>query len=266
MANRYAVANGNFESTATWDGGTLPSMSDDVYANGFTVALNISLSASSLRTESASGISAGGGFSVAVAGLTVNANLYAGSTRVFTNVSYTTFNGTFYGGATANIEAAITQAGCIFNGDSYGRFGSGLRILNGGVQNGNSYGSETSSAIMGTNIGGGGVQNGNCYSGISVGSLGTQVTGGGWFHGQVIARRTSTFALLINTSGRAIVTGLTRLNVNPVNVGVDSTVICMNGVDPALALSAAPVFSTNVNYPFINPPFNRLDFLGGYDE
>ena len=40
MALRYAVANGNWSNTATWNGGTLPTSSDDVFSNGFTVTID----------------------------------------------------------------------------------------------------------------------------------------------------------------------------------------------------------------------------------
>jgi hypothetical protein len=40
MAVRKAQATGNWNSTATWSGGVIPSLNDTVYANGFTVTIN----------------------------------------------------------------------------------------------------------------------------------------------------------------------------------------------------------------------------------
>jgi hypothetical protein len=40
MAIRKAVATGNWSATATWDGGTIPSLEDTVYANGYTVTID----------------------------------------------------------------------------------------------------------------------------------------------------------------------------------------------------------------------------------
>ena len=73
MAIRYAVANGNWSSTATWDGGTLPASSDDVYSNNFTVTIDQNITVNRLRTiaNGSPAIAAGGGFSIAT-GVTVS--------------------------------------------------------------------------------------------------------------------------------------------------------------------------------------------------
>jgi len=71
MALRYAVANGNWSNTATWDGGTLPTSSDDVFANGFTVTINGTFTVLTIRTTSNAAsptILAGGGFTFANGG------------------------------------------------------------------------------------------------------------------------------------------------------------------------------------------------------
>jgi hypothetical protein len=40
MATRFAVATGNFNNTAIWDNGAVPTSADDVFANNFTVTIN----------------------------------------------------------------------------------------------------------------------------------------------------------------------------------------------------------------------------------
>lgn len=67
MALRYAVATGNWSSSATWNGGTLPTSSDDVYANGFTVTIDQNINVLSLRNRAGSPAVAGGGFVISSA-------------------------------------------------------------------------------------------------------------------------------------------------------------------------------------------------------
>lgn len=72
MALRYAVANGNWSSTATWNGGTLPTSADDVYSNNFTVTVDQNITILSLRNTAGSPAVAGGIF-VLTNGVSVNA-------------------------------------------------------------------------------------------------------------------------------------------------------------------------------------------------
>ena len=63
MAIRWAVANGNWSNTATWNGGTLPASNDDVFSNNFTVTIDQDITAISLRnTQRASPVITQGGF------------------------------------------------------------------------------------------------------------------------------------------------------------------------------------------------------------
>jgi len=69
MANRYAVATGNWSALATWDGGaSLPGAADDVYANNFTVTIDQDITVLTLRTSAAAPAVAGGGFVVSTIG------------------------------------------------------------------------------------------------------------------------------------------------------------------------------------------------------
>ena len=63
MPNRWAVANGNWSSAATWSGSLIPTASDDVFANNFTVNVDTSFQVLSLsNAASASAVVAGGSF------------------------------------------------------------------------------------------------------------------------------------------------------------------------------------------------------------
>lgn len=50
MATRYAVASGNFSNTAIWDNGAVPLSTDDIYSNGFSIAVDQNINAVSLRS------------------------------------------------------------------------------------------------------------------------------------------------------------------------------------------------------------------------
>jgi hypothetical protein len=62
MANRYAVQNGNWSDTATWNGGTLPDSVDDVRPNGFTVVIDQDITVNQLINNASSPAVAGGLF------------------------------------------------------------------------------------------------------------------------------------------------------------------------------------------------------------
>ena len=83
MADRWAVATGNWSSAATWNGGTLPTSADDVFADGFTVTIDQNVTVLSIRTTQRTGGTAGGGF--VISGIfNINANIIAGTTSPLT--------------------------------------------------------------------------------------------------------------------------------------------------------------------------------------
>jgi hypothetical protein len=112
MANRWAVATGNWSNTATWNGGTLPTAADDVFANGFTVTINQEITVLSIRTEAASGILAGGGF-IATADNNINANVLAGTTICLTIGTgvHITVNGNVRGGTVSAASGISLNSG-----------------------------------------------------------------------------------------------------------------------------------------------------------
>ena len=64
MANRYAVATGNWSNTAIWDGGTLPGAGDVVRPNGFTVTIDQDITVQELTDNALAPATFGGSFSV----------------------------------------------------------------------------------------------------------------------------------------------------------------------------------------------------------
>lgn len=50
MATRFAISAGNFTNPAIWDNGAVPLSTDDIYTNGFNIAVNQNISAISLRS------------------------------------------------------------------------------------------------------------------------------------------------------------------------------------------------------------------------
>lgn len=64
MANKKAVASGPWSNTTTWDGGALPLVGDDVFANNFNVTIDVDVTVATMSNNSASGITAGGKFIV----------------------------------------------------------------------------------------------------------------------------------------------------------------------------------------------------------
>lgn len=118
MAVRYAVANGNWSNTATWDGGTLPTSADDVYSNNFTVTIDGTFTVLTIRNTSnvSPAVTAGGGFTFANGGdLTCTASNGV-INRDTASVYCLTFD--LASGNSATLRASVNTAGTPTNGRS----------------------------------------------------------------------------------------------------------------------------------------------------
>jgi len=89
MANRHAIASGNWSDPAIWDGGTVPGAGDDVWSNGFNVDIDVSsITVNSLRNDTTIGLNASNTFFYIIDDVTINADI--GSDDVEYRVLYGT--------------------------------------------------------------------------------------------------------------------------------------------------------------------------------
>jgi len=112
MAVRWAVQNGNWSDTATWDGGTLPDVGDDVHADGFTVTINQNITVLSIRTTQRSGGTAGGEFTISGSNRSITCDIIGGTTRCLTLTGDNhTITGNITGGSHINAGAINFSSG-----------------------------------------------------------------------------------------------------------------------------------------------------------
>lgn len=105
MANRYAIASGNWSNPLIWDGlTTVPSAADIVRPNGFNVTIDQNISVTALRNDASAPAVAGGTFT-----LTGNYTLTISSDIQCFATSLLTYNGT----GTAYITGANSTAAII---------------------------------------------------------------------------------------------------------------------------------------------------------
>lgn len=127
MATKWAVGNGNYSAGATWNGGTVPEATDDVYADGKTVTIDINIIANSIRTEQRTGGTAGGGFTFTT-DRTIVADVLAGTTTclaIATNGVTLNLLSTLIKGGTASRAYAVSTRVATINSSGTIQGGSG---------------------------------------------------------------------------------------------------------------------------------------------
>jgi hypothetical protein len=105
MANARAIANGNWSSTSTWNGGTLPGNGDTVYSNGFTVTIdqNVTIGDTNNPTINAGSFVAGQYYQITFVGTTSFTTIGASA-----NTVGTIFLSTGLGSGTGTAKALAT--------------------------------------------------------------------------------------------------------------------------------------------------------------
>ena len=96
MADKWLVASGVTSNPANWDGGTLPGVSDDCYADGFVGTIDADLTVLTIQTTQRAGGTIGGNF-IPTDGVVITGDLYPGESagasvlKVTSSCSFTLF-------------------------------------------------------------------------------------------------------------------------------------------------------------------------------
>jgi hypothetical protein len=174
MANYRRTATGNWTNLAQWEddsGGSyaassvLPGPGDVVYANGFTVTLDVDVVVDELRTTTAINVLAGGTFTFGVGNI-LTANIFGGGASQGAVTSNQTTSKTINGNISAIVGGSIgvnhsSTGTLVINGNTSGGIGgtapgvrnssTGTIIINGNSTGGNeinSYGANNASSGM----------------------------------------------------------------------------------------------------------------------
>lgn len=160
MALRWAIASGNWNNPAIWNGGTTPSSdgTDQVHAGGFTVTLNVDINVDYISTRP-SGSAPGLGTFAPNANRIYICDVIAGDSNCIASsaVNYTVI-GDLYGGTQTGTRACFMSAGMTLLtviGNVYGNTGQAiLQNAAGGVAQitGDVYGGINSGILHNTNF------------------------------------------------------------------------------------------------------------------
>jgi hypothetical protein len=216
MADRWPLANGNWSNAANWNGGTLPDVGDDVYADGKTVTIDQDVTVLSIRNTQRTGGTANGGFNFSTAQTTYNitADLLAFNANLMTlNQTGRTYNftGNVSGGtgATNGINCITTSVASI-NINIIGNITSqGQANQRGGV---NISQINVTLTVIG-NVSGGGTNGGVILTGITIATAATVTITGN-----------------VTAEGNTAITALANINVGLRISGVNANISIIGNV------------------------------------
>lgn len=141
MANILANAAGDWHTGATWVGGVVPGPSDVAYLNNRAITAAASITCATISSRAENGATAGGSLAPA-SGITINANLRAGTTAMITMASSTTLTvvGEVEGGSGSNLRCITVGVNCTLNVTG--------RVLAGSVNGANGIYCTTAGAVI----------------------------------------------------------------------------------------------------------------------
>lgn len=262
MAEKYyTAASGNWSTAANWNGGTKPTNSDDVYANGKTITIDEDVTVLSLRTTAGTTAVAGGNFTCSTnRTITVSGSgIVAGSSECLTFSGTTgSIVGNVTGGSGGNARGVrnsssgtLTITGNVTGGS--GGTGTGHGAYNGtgtlAIVGNVTGGSDGSSGVYGFSAGTLTVT-GNVTGGSASSSYGVRVPSGTLtVTGNVTGGSNSTaFGVFNEGSGTTTVNG----NLTPATscaVGIDgSGRITVTGNLNSVSTGVAPIGSAGIRF------------------
>lgn len=236
MAVRYAVATGNWSNTATWNGGTLPTSADDVYANGFTVTIDQNVTVLSIQTSAQSPAVAGGGF-ILLDGATLTCTSATGIRSGSTNA--VTYSGT----TSATINSIINPTTSNIDARTLVHSGTGTLTLNGDILD---QASSLSSRVCTVQFSGTGIFNINgAVNGLQT-RIGLIIGGTGTCNivGNVIGANAG---IAISISGNAIVNITGSIIINAIPQSTYSGVIVASAALCVLTITGNIGSDTDIN-------------------
>lgn len=261
MAIRWAVANGNWSNTATWDGGTLPTSADEVYADGKTVTVDQDITVLILRNGTRSGGINGGAFTVSTSRTLTATNGFLGESAtgggmlqitagvgttvaLIGNISAGALgNGfaavTWSGAGTVNVTGSVTGANSIY-GHGIVISGTGTINITGNIaaHNGNTYGTQAEALK------------------ISSGSATVNIVG------NVTGSTTGSYAIEVSGNSTINVTGVVTGNVNyGIRVTAANATLTVTG--QVVSTGAPGIYSVagsllNCSGPFVGGPLGFM--------
>jgi hypothetical protein len=178
MPNRWPITSGNWSNAAIWSGSLIPTASDDVYSNNFTVNVDTSFEVLSLRNTATTGVTAGGSFNFNSGSISGSVTSTVGLSTAGPLVTVTSATGTviidFRFGGTIQ---AVTTAGYVFLNHT----GACNLIISGGVNYIGSAGDANTTRVIQKTSGGNITIIGNLTGGSSPNNISRalDVTNGG---------------------------------------------------------------------------------------